>query len=285
MKKIFFAVVTILFCGICVWGIITLNGKDTYYNSSENLTSMNTDKFYKDVLVFKGRVEDSVWIEGRISAKNGESTKTVSTVATIDDLKVSLGSSFNIDDVILETSAKTIKASFNGRLEGITYEGKTLYLELLNYDEFEISGYLSQELLGTIKANDKVVIKFNDNEYSGTISFISNIVNEELQVLYKLDYSDSELVIPFGAGVKVKIVKKYVDDALYIPEYALLKSGNDNYYVLVRDLENVVTKEVTIGIQGDGQVEIISGLEEGQTVLVDISNTTENNLNDTSESE
>jgi RND family efflux transporter MFP subunit len=57
-------------------------------------------------------------------------------------------------------------------------------------------------------------------------------------------------------------------EALTVPENAILYEFGDSFIFVVRD-EIVHKKKVTIGKTGDGQVEIVSGLEPGNVVITE----------------
>ena len=65
---------------------------------------------------------------------------------------------------------------------------------------------------------------------------------------------------------RLKIVTDTKTGAITIPKRALISDdGKQAVYVIVDDLAR--KREVEVGFDDEGQVEILSGLEEGETVV------------------
>jgi hypothetical protein len=272
MKTAILAVATALLCGVCVWGVIALNSQNDPTRDAPDFSSMSSDAFYREIVVMRGTVEDLAWIDARVAVVSGEPTATVSTRATMADLQIGNGESFKKGDVLVKTGAGAVNATFDGRLEDVRAANGSLSLVLINYERFVIQGVLPQELLGVVRTGDPTRICFNGIEYEAAFRHVSALVDEDSLAPFVVDYVDPNLAVPWGASVTVRVRKQSVEEALFVPEYALLESGGQSHYVLVRDDPDgdAVSREVVVGIRGDGQAEIISGLEEGEIVLVDV---------------
>ena len=71
-----------------------------------------------------------------------------------------------------------------------------------------------------------------------------------------------------GSGVRVELIAKTVQNALVIPQPALITSGSGATSVVVIDPENKPHKKsVTTGIRDNGMVQVTDGLESGQRVV------------------
>ncbi len=62
------------------------------------------------------------------------------------------------------------------------------------------------------------------------------------------------------------IVLEEKDDALWLPLDAI-RSYQNRHFVIVQDGDRQRRVDVELGIQGQDQVEILEGLEEGQVVV------------------
>jgi len=58
-----------------------------------------------------------------------------------------------------------------------------------------------------------------------------------------------------------------VDDVLYIPTTALVRAGDDRTFVYVLENGLRTVRDVVIGLEGNNEVEIVSGLIEGELVV------------------
>jgi membrane fusion protein, multidrug efflux system len=76
-----------------------------------------------------------------------------------------------------------------------------------------------------------------------------------------------ELDIRPGMNADVTIVTAQRDDVLLIPERALTTVG-DRVFVDVQIDGELEEREITLGYRGDGQVEVVDGLAEGDRVLL-----------------
>ena len=79
------------------------------------------------------------------------------------------------------------------------------------------------------------------------------------------DYKDAQ--IPVGTSGYIDVVLAHKENVLKLPANVIHEAG-EKHYVYVAGENNVRTMHyITIGIEGDDGVEIVSGLEEGDVVL------------------
>lgn len=81
------------------------------------------------------------------------------------------------------------------------------------------------------------------------------LVNEE----------DKQMLRP-GASVELLVEVERIEDALWLPPDAI-RGFEGNYYVELNDAGVIRETPITIGLRTDEQVQILSGLEEGDEVL------------------
>ena len=56
-------------------------------------------------------------------------------------------------------------------------------------------------------------------------------------------------------------------NSLGVPDTSIMLEGNKAFVYKVIENNNIKKKEVTIGIRNEGLVEILSGLDEGDTIV------------------
>jgi RND family efflux transporter MFP subunit len=83
-----------------------------------------------------------------------------------------------------------------------------------------------------------------------------------------LDPDPSQLALKPGMGATIKIATRTKTDALLLPSNAVQPVGRQKIVRLVRN-GRVVETEVITGLTDKQQVEIVSGLKEGDLVVVD----------------
>ena len=117
-----------------------------------------------------------------------------------------------------------------------------------------------------------VDIKFSGNNeeiYKGIVDSTSSRINTEKRSLtarIRLDNSNSEIL----PGALLEITIKYNErDSLSIPDTSVILEGNKVYIYKVNK-DNLAKKtEIKIGIRNNGSLEVVSGLNEGETIVAE----------------
>lgn len=104
--------------------------------------------------------------------------------------------------------------------------------------------------------------------YKGHISFIYPYLSAKtrtVQVRMEFDNPDLKLKPDMYADVVIKT--KVSDDAILIPNEAVIRTGTRNVVITALGKGKFLPKDVTIGPEGEGFIQILSGLDEGETVV------------------
>ncbi len=140
----------------------------------------------------------------------------------------------------------------------------------------------------TIESTEDVVIKMNVNKYdildmevgqsasctiknklyTGTVSRIEHMTGTDgasgIGVEVTLDDPDENIIL--GLETKVKIDSASVEDVLIVPIDALSEDETGSYVYILKD-GKAVRRQVETGVRNDYEVQIASGLDEGETVI------------------
>lgn len=123
----------------------------------------------------------------------------------------------------------------------------------------------------TFKKGDKVKLIVGDVEYEGTISYSPTEAreagDENGNALYAQFDSEKPAFAYLGSLADIKKVKAYSENAIVIPKH-LVKSDGDRQYVQVYSDGEKIEIDVETGITNATEIEIISGLKEGDQVIV-----------------
>ncbi len=113
------------------------------------------------------------------------------------------------------------------------------------------------------------VSSYGNKVFKGKIDFISNRINADTRsLLSRIRVNNEELELLSGSLLEIT-VKFNLRDALSVPDTSIMMEGEKSYIYKVSD-ENIVNKtEVEIGLRGDGKVEILSGLSEGDLIVAE----------------
>ncbi len=105
--------------------------------------------------------------------------------------------------------------------------------------------------------------------FSGTIYAIEPSVDEATRtVLLRARLPNPGVRLKPGMFARVSLVLAQRENALVVPEQAIVPRGDGRYVFRVVEGRAVLTK-VETGLRRPGEVEIISGLEAGQTIVAD----------------
>ncbi|MDC7236494.1 MAG: efflux RND transporter periplasmic adaptor subunit [Sphaerochaetaceae bacterium] len=138
--------------------------------------------------------------------------------------------------------------------------------------DLELESYISEKYISNIQLGLDAEITFEAYEglvFSGSVVEISPVLDSDsrtLEITISLDDNDSN-VVKSGMFGSIKLITEVKDNVISIPSSAL-STGNDGYFVYVVSDENTaVLTNVETGLEVDGRVEIISGLNEGDKVI------------------
>ncbi len=134
-----------------------------------------------------------------------------------------------------------------------------------------LKGSIGESLINQVEKQGTVDVRIpsvGDMPFTGTIKEISPAADLRtglfgLQVLIQ----NPDGVIKPGMFAEADLVKASKNNALYIPSAAVLSKNGESYVYIVVD-GKAIYREVTTGIVGDGIVEIINGVKEGEEVIV-----------------
>jgi len=150
--------------------------------------------------------------------------------------------------------------------------------EILTEGAYEVETYIPEADIARVKLGDMARIEFDafekTDEFAGEVVRIafSETVREGgptyKTTLVLTDYPEHELVLRPGMTTEVDITTSAREDVLYVPVRSVLRDG-PRTYVRVFDGKEFVEKNVTTGLRGsEGTIEIVSGLEEGEEIVL-----------------
>ena len=172
-----------------------------------------------------------------------------------------------------------VYASESGIVTEIGYEeGDDLVTsgEIISYttaEDMKISVDVSQEDIVLLTVGDVVDIAFSayDNEmYEGVISSIKTTATSDYAVTVSyevvIDLKGYTSKLYGGMTADVTFVTEKKEDVVYVSRTAVMEEGEKQYVYMKDSNGEMVKKEVTTGIENTIYVEIVEGLEEGDTV-------------------
>ena len=146
-------------------------------------------------------------------------------------------------------------------------------VSMMSGEGYEVDAGVSEIDVGKIIVGNKVSMTldaFPSETFSGTVFYIAPAETNTAGVVNyktKISFDKTDLRLKSGLTTNIDIQTKYKDGVLILPQYAVLQNDQGTF---VETLENKVIKQnsVTLGIQDQkGNVEIVSGVTEGEQVL------------------
>lgn len=144
-------------------------------------------------------------------------------------------------------------------------------VEIGDPDQLWVRAEVYEGDLGLIEAGARAEVEFGaaGTARGGTVTRIGSIVDQRLRrapVYVTLD--DSDPALRPGTFVRVRLVSEQVDGVMFPPS-AVLITGDREHVVFVREEDGIyVRRPVQIGRTIDGRVQILSGLDEHEEVVV-----------------
>ncbi|MBO4731692.1 MAG: efflux RND transporter periplasmic adaptor subunit [Spirochaetaceae bacterium] len=232
----------------------------------------------------KETIRATVKINGDIASKM-EVTAFPITSGKITQLKKNLGDSVKKGEVIAYVdpskpgatyAASPITAPVSGTIitlnvsTGDTVNSGTAIATVGSLSDLEIVTYVSEKYSVYLKKGLPAFVSLvsaPDEFFPATVETLSPVVDNQTRTIrigLRLDEDDSR--IKPGMFASIKLVIKQEDDTFVIPKKAL-KTYNDKDCVFVIENNEAKRVFVTTGISNDSDIQLTSGVKEGDVVI------------------
>ncbi len=181
-------------------------------------------------------------------------------------------------DKLIKLKSGDIIAPFSGVLgytgltEDILVSNNIFIITLDDNSEIYSDIKIPESYSTSIKKGLPVDVKlssYKDKVFSGEVDFVSSRINADTRSLLsriKVNNSNQELIS--GSLLEVSI-KFNLRNSLSVPDTSVMIEGDKSYVYKING-SNVANKtEVKTGLRGDKSIEIVSGLNEGETIVAE----------------
>lgn len=150
--------------------------------------------------------------------------------------------------------------------------GQQMAASVANTDELKIETTVSEYIAGYIKIGDEVdvyVSTLGDTPYKGTVTAFSPapaLGTLTYPITITLDNESGDLMS--GMFAEVKFTAEEADDTICIPSDAVIMKNGKSVAVIIDEDLIPSFREVETGIDNGEFVEILSGIKEGETVVI-----------------
>ena len=110
---------------------------------------------------------------------------------------------------------------------------------------------------------------YKDKIFKGEVDFVSSRINADTRsLLSRIKVENKNLELISGSLLEVS-VKFNLRESLSVPDTSVIIEGNKSYVYKIND-KNIANKtEVNIGLRSNKNIEIISGLIEGDIIVAE----------------
>jgi len=187
-----------------------------------------------------------------------------------------------LDQAQAELDKTIITASFDGvvaavyikegqQLSAMTYANPAI--SLIDPSEIKMNGVIDEIDVPRVKPGQEAIVILDalpDKEVKGRITFISPASTTEMGVVFykttiTLENPDEEL--KDGMSATAEIIIEQHNDVLLIPNRAIQGSWENPFVEVVTD-EQIEKRQISIGLSDGIYTEVLSGLEEGEEVIL-----------------
>ncbi|QUH25972.1 efflux RND transporter periplasmic adaptor subunit [Serpentinicella alkaliphila] len=128
--------------------------------------------------------------------------------------------------------------------------------------------HVSEKLLDEIRINEEVYVDIDNDIRKGIVSLVNTVADPRSNLYLVeviIDNEDNALKIGYFNKVRFQRAKK--ENVVVISKDAILFEGKDTY-VFIEAEERVFKRRIELGIEQDDNVEIVSGVETGEKVVI-----------------
>jgi len=134
---------------------------------------------------------------------------------------------------------------------------------------YDVEVYLPERFLGSVKVGQTLEVEVSGKTVKGRVKKVTNAVDPMSRSFYvKISLPENCNVVS-GKSVYVKVPEPKKVKGIFIPKSAIFKWG-DFTAVYVVDKNGILhLRFVTLGLERDGKIEVLSGLKEGERIIVE----------------
>ena len=225
--------------------------------------------------VVKKEFSEKIETSGTAISKKSESYK-IKKDELLKDLK--LKNFVKKGEILIELKSGNIIAPFNGVLgyTGLTEDilvsnniviitiddNSTIYSDIKIPENY--ASYIKNGLPVEVK-----IASYKDKIFKGEVDFVSSRINADTRsLLSRIKVNNKDLDLISGSLLEVS-VKFNLRNSLSVPDTSVMVEGDKSYVYKIND-ENIANKtEVETGLRTDENIEIISGLTQGDIIVAE----------------
>ena len=235
--------------------VVTLHD---YINTNGDIEAVNSVTVYPD-------------IGGKIVSTNvtlGSPVRRGDVIARVDPSEP--GSSYTLSPVLAPINGSIIKTPLKVGTKVTTSSAVTTIGDIAS---LQITAKIPERYVASLRTGLKAEISleaYPDAVFAATVTHVSPVldVNARTKEIV-LTFDENDTRINAGMFGKVKLYTRDYGGAVALPSDAVVTKGDKPYLYVVKDDDTVEQREITLGQSVDGIVQILSGIKEGERVVVE----------------
>ncbi|MEH7253469.1 efflux RND transporter periplasmic adaptor subunit [Neobacillus niacini] len=217
---------------------------------------------------------------------NGSDSLSGGGSLTADTVNVKEGDVVKAGDTLITfTDGSILKSPVDGTITSLSVaSGDSVQVSgtvahITNYSSLQTTISVDELDITKVQVGQAVKITataFEEEAFEGTVTSVANVGTSSNGVStfdVEIQITDPKN-LKIGMSTEASITIENKEDALYVPVEAVYKSGDEKYVLVPEssDDSTQTTKRVTVetGIANDSNVEITSGLTEGESIQIPI---------------
>ncbi len=151
--------------------------------------------------------------------------------------------------------------------EGQRIESDAMMLRMSDLSSFKVVGWVNERYAPLIQTGNRVSVDLDDEILQGVVGEITPMVEDEM-IHFDVHLNDKKHQgLTINKSVSLEVVSRQHDDVLRLKKHAELENAS-HLFLYVIDNNQAVKTEVILGTPGNEYCEIVSGLNEGDRVLI-----------------
>jgi len=210
-------------------------------------------------------------IGGKIVSTNvtlGSPVRRGDVIARVDPSEP--GSSYTLSPVLAPINGSIIKTPLKIGTKVTTSSAVTTIGDIAS---LQIIAKIPERYVAFLRTGLKAEISLEAYPgvvFAATVTHVSPVLDVNArtkEIVLTFDENDSR--INAGMFGKVKLYTRDYGGAVALPSDAVVTKGDKPYLYVVKDDETVEQREITLGQSVDGIVQVLSGIKEGERVVVE----------------
>lgn len=150
----------------------------------------------------------------------------------------------------------------------------TVILTVADVSKMQIEAQVDQTDIGKVAVGQKVLFTvdaYPDRKFGGLIANVSQKATTQQNVVYytiTIEVADAKNALKPSMTARVSIIAGESKNALTLPLAAIKTDKNGKYVAVMRENGQTENVQITTGIIADDKIEILSGLNEGDKVVI-----------------